>query len=550
MFRSWFVCFLVICSIVFLGRAMKSNDSQEAFMYLDEKGDPYVSTDASKGGYVAYVSFIDKLLEEGFTYLTVSSTPGYEDAYQAYSAGYLEGYLTQHLINLTFYNNNMDHLHLGDDVNGFLTENYQYIKANADSKKDETYWYQVGLLLYQIKGIEDAFLGNSPVISNEIDPLGHIWLLNWKLTELWDVQQKFMYGVSDEEVFGSGSCSALIKNLGDDLVVSHVTWWDYSTMLRAVKKYTLPFLLSQLYGSTVPGSVILESSYPGLVHSVDDYYVTNQQLTVTETTNGVYNRTLFQNIQAQGSLPYFLRVVIANRLSTSGKDWVDLFSKFNSGTYNNQWMVVDYKKFAPQYGATAGTLWVLEQMPGFVVSKDMSTTLQSDKKAWTSYNAPYFQKVQDLDNITVLINEYGPFFSHDSCPRANIFNRDLHTVVDVNTTIQLMRYNDFRNDPYAKSNCTPLGYSAENGISARCDLNPINSTCKIASEGPRCHGATDLKVVNMQMVADMQMVAISGPTHEQQPVFDWGEQEDTACKNTRHEGHPERFRFFPVHVNI
>lgn len=42
---------------------------------------------------------------------------------------------------------------------------------------------------------------------------------------------------------GSGSCSALLKLLPGqrDLLVAHDTWAPYQTMLRIVKKYTLPF---------------------------------------------------------------------------------------------------------------------------------------------------------------------------------------------------------------------------------------------------------------------------------------------------------------------
>ena len=45
----------------------------------------------------------------------------------------------------------------------------------------------------------------------------------------------------------------------------------------------------------------------------------------------------------------------------------------NSGTYNNQWMVVDYERFreSPRnLVARSGVLWVAEQVPGKVVVKD------------------------------------------------------------------------------------------------------------------------------------------------------------------------------------
>lgn len=48
---------------------------------------------------------------------------------------------------------------------------------------------------------------------------------------------------SPRRPLGSGSCSALLKLLPGrrDLLVAHDTWAPYQTMLRIVKKYTLPF---------------------------------------------------------------------------------------------------------------------------------------------------------------------------------------------------------------------------------------------------------------------------------------------------------------------
>jgi len=47
------------------------------------------------------------------------------------------------------------------------------------------------------------------------------------------------------KMFGSGSCSALLKLLpgNKDLLISHDTWGPYNTMLRLFKFYNLPFHL-------------------------------------------------------------------------------------------------------------------------------------------------------------------------------------------------------------------------------------------------------------------------------------------------------------------
>lgn len=47
------------------------------------------------------------------------------------------------------------------------------------------------------------------------------------------------------KMFGSGSCSALVKLLpgNKDLLISHDTWGPYNSMLRLFKLYNLPFYL-------------------------------------------------------------------------------------------------------------------------------------------------------------------------------------------------------------------------------------------------------------------------------------------------------------------
>lgn len=54
--------------------------------------------------------------------------------------------------------------------------------------------------------------------------------------------------------------------------------------------------------------------------------------------------SLYDGITANGVVLEWIRSIVANRLATDGTEWADIFSKFNSGTYNNQWMIVDYNK--------------------------------------------------------------------------------------------------------------------------------------------------------------------------------------------------------------
>jgi hypothetical protein len=41
----------------------------------------------------------------------------------------------------------------------------------------------------------------------------------------------------------------------------------------------------------------------------------------------------------------FARYIIANGLADSGKEWADIFAAHNSGTYNNKFMIIYYKKY-------------------------------------------------------------------------------------------------------------------------------------------------------------------------------------------------------------
>merc|ERR1711915_1130081 len=114
-----------------------------------------------------------------------------------------------------------------------------------------------------------------------------------------------------------------------------------------MKKYTLPFKMSPENQTVVPGHTMSFSSYPGVIYSGDDFTITSSGLTILETTIGNSNPDLWKFVRPHGSVLEGIRAVVATRLATGGKTWTSIFSKHNSGTYNNQWMVVDNKLFTP-----------------------------------------------------------------------------------------------------------------------------------------------------------------------------------------------------------
>ena len=101
----------------------------------------------------------------------------------------------------------------------------------------------------------------------------------------------------------------------------------------------------------------------GMLSSMDDFYILDSRMVVTETSNDVYDISLLELSTNQAGLSWH-RVRIANMMADDGPSWAALIGTHNSGTYTNQYMVVDLKKFEPYSELQAGLLTIAEVMPG------------------------------------------------------------------------------------------------------------------------------------------------------------------------------------------
>jgi hypothetical protein len=221
-------------------------------------------------------------------------------------------------------------------------------------------------------------------------------------------------------------CSAIFKLLPDksDIVFGHNTWDTYeSASPRAIKRFKLhTFERSEVIlrrwdpatpiygdfeafwdphptattrateasrwgratsyanrnGPKARPQEILFSSSAGFLSSVDDFYITkggHGDLAIIETSLDVYRDPIISQIVPESML-YWMRVRTATVLATSGSEWALWFSLFHSGTYVNQWLVLDMALFRKgETDLRKGVFTVLEEMPGKAHIEDKSAHL-------------------------------------------------------------------------------------------------------------------------------------------------------------------------------
>jgi len=254
---------------------------------------------------------------------------------------------------------------------------------------------------------------------------------------------------------------------------------------------------------------------------------------------------------------------VANRLATDCTDWSEYYRQFNSGTYNNQNMCVDFNKFTPGQPLVNGTFVITEQIPGYVIDTDVSEKLQNDRY-FGSYNTAYDPTIRKLSGADDNEMKFGDWFSYDHTARAQIFKRDAPGVESLDGMKRLMRSCDYKHDPLSTqletckhvgfSNCTP-SYTAENCIATRGDLNPASGVWGLDAFGHRNHVATDAKIAQYSTFSKESVPAdiVCGPTGSvdnprSTPDFVWSGSDFEST--VKHVGHVDKFTFDWLRVSF
>lgn len=470
---------------------------------------------------------------EGWNYLEVfgsNQIKSVDDMLLSRKAmGYLEGQASCNEITHfypNFYNDLFGTESPGAGTIAFIRKNYAWVKDMAEKNwQTDEYWLAQRAMLQQLEGMFEGYRDST---CQQAEPHTFAWntlsdprfeqfLLINAWGDLYQITLKFkeptvslsrIYGLhsksnkenpSKKEFSKLERCSGLIKVLPgwSDVLFAHNTWDGYGGLgPRIFKKYSYP-ITARKSSSNSPSEYIPYTTYfsssPILLSSVDDFFVLNGRasLGVIETTNSMFNLPLLDLVKPETVLSW-QRSTAANMLSSSGSEWAQIFSRYHSGTYTNQWMILDTAMFVPGTAPKTGFFTVLEEVPGLIVYDDMTSVLV-EQQFWSSYNSPFFPEIQEASGYAKLCKKGASNACYEKAPRAQLFKQYQSTVIDMPTMEALMQYNNFTADAASDDDSCKA-------IACRGDLQPIESDAG-------AFGALDAKIGSVLLAKSASGVA-------------------------------------------
>jgi hypothetical protein len=243
-------------------------------------------------------------------------------------------------------------------------------------------------------------------------------------------------------------------------------------------------------------------------------------MSIIETSLEIFNLDLFKNL-SPFTVPKWIRNNIANRLAKNNTDWINIFFKYNSGTHNNQWLLINYNKFEEyilrknplENQSPSDIIHLAEQIPILdkVYSTDVTETLIKDGYVAT-YNAPFFKEVIELAGYKNSTHK-----DYFSAKRYNLFKRLYEKANNVEEIMKLMEYHD------SEDICDT--------IAPRCDT---------IENLDFAFGSVDGKITDKEMIKNMKAKIKYGPPYIEglTKPFNF-----SKFSNVSHLGIPEYFDF-------
>lgn len=441
----------MICFIFFFIHAFSYEENASCVILPD--GEPKITRTIDTNAD-AWAYWNNSIFEIGWYKLHIEGREGSDPYNMLRCAGLLEGYLSQHEIYLHFqlikdiHNFKRDEPY-SENWKYFMEKNMNYTFHSIEAYVDSSYWQDINFTITQFNGLVDGYKLRQEErgYTNETMTPLDFWFLEAEC-ELYDIESALSQ--KRQKVNGPTNgedCTGLIRLLPDysDIFFSQDTWSDFRDLHGELKEYHFP--IPQFKANRV-----MFSTRVGKLFSYDDFYIADSGLLVLETTMSIFNMSLYDLVVPE-SLLTWLRAVRSMWMTDNGPDWTTEFIKHNSGTLNNQYLILDTKKFVRNEKPKKDLLWMIEQYPGDYEKKDL-TELLVNNGYFPSINVPFterlYKKAGYPDKVRSM-GDVGDYFSYYNSSRFKILDRESRRITTFDEFIKLMTYNNWKRDPYSKS---------------------------------------------------------------------------------------------------
>lgn len=492
----------------------------------------------------AWAQFTDSYNSLGWGKIHIWTNPESESYNQMFCAGYADAYLTKDRIQEYFYL--FKEIQTGDrngkwhiNWTNWFSQNINYMRRMTAHPHDD-YWKRTALILAQFDGMVQGYAAAKKPTDIAISELD-FWILQ-SAGDLDDLAEVFQLGSRNPEL--TLKCTGLVRILPDfsDVYFAQDTWSDYRELHSYLKEYNLNIPEFKSHRVQV-------STRTGHMPSVDDFWTNDKGLLVLETTMHNFNRTLYELYVRPESVLTWIRSYHATFSSDNGKEWTENFIRENSGTYNNEYIVLDSKKFVKGEKPQDDFLWMIEQYPGIYKSQDITNLLfEKDRYYFPSVNTPYFEelyKIADYPGQQKREPHKADFWSYEQ-PRTRIIRRDAEKINDYDAFKKFMRYNDYKNDDIIGNLEDPVDHTKfqepAQGILSRYDLRPTEGTPFGLQNN---FGGLDAKTARLSsFMANQSFDAICSPEYDANDPWNFKKWNDAhPDKKISYDGLSEEYQF-------
>jgi len=496
MFLSLYLSF-IHCDSALRKISVYYNDTKKSFYFIENV---YDSSSPARGLYQ------DKINETGWGDLQIEGPRMMDDSIESRAAGFAEAILTGHLLK-PHMRNIYSHLcqnfikcpgnyTIPEDITKLFKNNYDWTRETVmASPLDDPYYFAAHMMIYQIDGLVEGY---NYLYPNDPITVYDLWTY-YGHSGIYDIARSLNMAKNPNPtpIIRRGTVIVGQTAQPDDVYMAQTAWRSYGEAQRLAKRYRIRY--SSHFSSVDRRSL---SGYPFMLHSDDDFYLTDNGLAIMSTSIALSNEYIKSVKYTPQGFPSWFRMIVSAQYSHSCEDWYQQYRPSPFYGAGIEYVVVDIKKFKYKQGFDDEFIYAVDEIPELIVGGDVTSRMR-DRRFFGSYDVPFFEDVFKKAGYTVFSAESPDLYSYEQSIRAKILQRKAQSFSDFESMKKLIRLNDPATIEEQKG-------STANAIAGRLELvRPMTDAT--------CTGAYDAKVTSVGRMLHMMWVGQSGASHDDLP---------------------------------